>query len=554
MNTIPTSIRLHFSASEADDRLLHERLLRPQQAAKRFAYKRLAADEDTKAVWQRMREIFPRLTGRNLNDAILGASAVIESQREALPRQIQALTRRCERSTQKLEREKSRLAGPRPERVRALEHRLADLTERLAELQAHVDAGTVPAAKFGGRPLWRKLSQPAPQTQTAWREKRTREFLSVGARNQKGNAHCRLSFGADGWLQLMVRVPLGQVLRGGKPTTLGRWLTFTIENSQAYDDLLRSAVKDGDQRKAAYTVRLLRLSPGQYRAYVTVDEPVAQREYTEREALPTWCERLAGIDLNLAHVALALTDRQGQFRGWQVFKFPNLGELPRAKSTWQIGNLARDILAWATAHKVQALVLEDLNIDHEGGSVAFNRRTVPFSYRQLAEALTRTALRCGLAVKRVNPAYTSWIGQLKYARPYGLSVHVAAAYVIARRGLNFEERLPASLIRKFPTLAADLRTEIADLEQKAKGSRKGDEIRKTLAKRREWLRRLEHWKDNSPESGRPWLLWATLKAITITSATRAGLCALPAKTTEGRKDPACRTRSADNIRLAVVPG
>ncbi len=42
----------------------------------------------------------------------------------------------------------------------------------------------------------------------------------------------------------------------------------------------------------------------------------------------------------------------------------------------------------------------------------------------------------------VNPAYTSLIGRVKYAKPLGVSVHQAAALAIARRGMGFGERSP----------------------------------------------------------------------------------------------------------------
>ena len=88
-------------------------------------------------------------------------------------------------------------------------------------------------------------------------------------------------------------------------------------------------------------------------------------------------------------------------------------------------------------------MIEDLDIDNQGsGSATYNRRTFPFAYRQLAQALVRRALREGIRVKRVNPAYTSWIGQLKYARQYGINRHVAAAYVIGRRGFGTTTMTP----------------------------------------------------------------------------------------------------------------
>src|ERR1700722_13859190 len=48
-------------------------------------------------------------------------------------------------------------------------------------------------------------------------------------------------------------------------------------------------------------------------------------------------------------------------------------------------------------------------------------------------------------VKEVNPAFTSLIGLVKFARRYGLSIHQAAALCIGRRFLGASERVPRSL-------------------------------------------------------------------------------------------------------------
>jgi hypothetical protein len=50
--------------------------------------------------------------------------------------------------------------------------------------------------------------------------------------------------------------------------------------------------------------------------------------------------------------------------------------------------------------------------------------------------------RVGVQVIKVNPAYTSIIGKLKYSPMLGIDKDVASAYVIGRRGLGFEEKLP----------------------------------------------------------------------------------------------------------------
>ena len=56
------------------------------------------------------------------------------------------------------------------------------------------------------------------------------------------------------------------------------------------------------------------------------------------------------------------------------------------------------------------------------------------TFMQLVENL---AFRNLVYVKKVNPAWTSWIAKEKYCRPMKLNIHMVASYVIARRGQGF---------------------------------------------------------------------------------------------------------------------
>lgn len=518
MNFITTSIRVEvLNVDSQADTLIHERLMRPQMAAMRSAYNLLLDHTAEKSIYHTLRTTFPLLTGRNVNDAILSAKAVLSSQRERLPEQIATLSRRIKQTEDRLTRESNKQTELRLERIQGLEKRLQRLQDRQEILETHLANGTVPPALFGGQRLWEKVTRRTPGAQEEWRERRTDQFLSRGSAQYAGNPHCRLVVDANGSLQLSIRIPDEMTTRGNKGTTTCIWPTFELSYSRQYEPLLRNAAEQGAAKLDQYTVRLLRLEPGRYRAYITVAEPVAHREYRGTEPLPDGCDKIGGIDLNLDHLAVTVTDTQGQFRGYTTFKFANLGELPRRKTQWQVGNIARDVIQWLQEQGSQAIILEDLNIARrETGSARFNRRTVPFAYRQLAKALTRRALRKGLVVKRINPAYTSWIGRLKYARMYGLSIHAAAAYVIARRGLDLQERIPADLIKKFPALVALLKQETAKLERKQTEEKRGDEsksLKSKLNQYHEWIQRLENWKSCSPEAGRPWLLWVTLYLV-----------------------------------------
>jgi hypothetical protein len=60
----------------------------------------------------------------------------------------------------------------------------------------------------------------------------------------------------------------------------------------------------------------------------------------------------------------------------------------------------------------------------------------------LLEKIEVLARRNGIELRKVNPAYTSVIGKLKYAPQFNIDKDIAGAYVIGRRGLGFKERLP----------------------------------------------------------------------------------------------------------------
>jgi IS605 OrfB family transposase len=78
----------------------------------------------------------------------------------------------------------------------------------------------------------------------------------------------------------------------------------------------------------------------------------------------------------------------------------------------------------------------------DGSGRSFRRKQHRFAYRSLLEKIHSLARKRGVEVLEVSPQDTSTIGMLKYAPSLHLSKDVAAAYVIGRRALGFEEKLP----------------------------------------------------------------------------------------------------------------
>ena len=71
--------------------------------------------------------------------------------------------------------------------------------------------------------------------------------------------------------------------------------------------------------------------------------------------------------------------------------------------------------------------------------LSFNRS---ISYGKFKTYFISRGYRLGVEVCQVNPAFSSVIGRVKFVERYGLSVHQAAALVLARRLLRCSERIP----------------------------------------------------------------------------------------------------------------
>ena len=432
--------------------------------------------EKEKRVYGELRKKYPGLTGWEINAAIVQGQGTIDSQSENLPSQRGWLESKIENLKKKKK--------PKPEVVKRIE----EYEERLVEVKGHIAEGTVPAAIFGGKKLWKEVVRKVPGAKEAWRDARSSQYYSQGeSANKYGNRHFRLEMTGEK-LFLSVRVVEGDVVQ---------WIK--MEGQYSRTQLNNFRVMAGKGKK---TITLLRIKPGEYEARITVSEPVFGQEKVWDIPEGNF---FAGIDLNLDHLAVVITDRQGQFRDHMTFRYGNLGELPGNKSKPIIGNLAANVVDWLKSKNVSAVILEDLKIDQlANDSEVYNRRTVPFSYRQIHAALSRRCLRNGISTKIVNPAYTSWIGDLKYSQMFGVSRHVAAAYVIARRGLNLQELLPDYLVKLIPDIINSI------IIPPPSKSAKKDKTRQNALR---FHQRLSTWKSVSPKAGKPWLLWATLLSV-----------------------------------------
>ena len=283
---------------------------------------------------------------------------------------------------------------------------------------------------FGGRKLFEQLTRghlsgkALLALKREWKERRQGLLYSRGDAAKKGNANLRLEPG-DGALWLRVHLGNGAYVRARVHTSHPQLKTL-LERVHA---------------SLPYNVTI-RFKDGKVYAHFTWSEGLPPPVHTKANGV-------LGIDVNSDpyHLALAVVGKDGNLIRYLTL---SLEEVDRAPNKG-----ARELLLWKVAHLVVAVAEEHgvaiateklkylrKSRRGDGSGRAFRHNQHRFAYRALLEKIHSLARKRGVEVLEVNPQDTSTIGMLKYAPGLSLSKDVAAAYVIGRRALGFEEKLP----------------------------------------------------------------------------------------------------------------
>jgi IS605 OrfB family transposase len=160
-----------------------------------------------------------------------------------------------------------------------------------------------------------------------------------------------------------------------------------------------------------------------------------------------------GYDLNYDHLAVVETDKYGNLTDKCIIPF-DLDDKTTGQAAKILEQVAIDLVEIARIKK-KPLVREDLDTTDSKsklkyGSKKGNKKITQFAYAKFTDAVESRANKENVAVFKVNPAFTSQIGKVKYMKQKGLSIHESAAYVIARRGMGYKDVLPPVLFGMLP--------------------------------------------------------------------------------------------------------
>jgi transposase, putative, N-terminal domain len=291
---------------------------------------------------------------------------------------------------------------------------------------------------FGSRALFNKLNKKhltgglRNSLIKKWREKRQGNLYSRGDKSKQGNLNLRLQWIDD---KLCFRINIGdrqyiytKVIRSVKREK-DKWIELML--------MLLKAKESGSW--FPYSVRL-KLKNGKVYAFISVEEKLPPITIKKDSGV-------IGIDINAYpfHLALAFTNKDGNLEKYQSISLNELLEVNSEKRQYLEWQIAHNIIEIAKKEN-KAIAIENLDKLPKGrrgdGFAKLRSRLQKWSYKRLLNKIEILAKRNGIEIIKVNPAYTSLIGKLKYAPQFNIDKDIAAAFVIARRGLGYKEKLP----------------------------------------------------------------------------------------------------------------
>lgn len=177
---------------------------------------------------------------------------------------------------------------------------------------------------------------------------------------------------------------------------------------------------------------------GRYYLYCTFEIQIDDTSFVTNSS-----DGVIGLDFNKGFVTLTETNQYGHMVDTDLIRY----RFKRGTST------QADLEAIATLVKKRALetgkdvIIENLNFkDTKARTVIkkgkkYNDMLHSFAYHKFTDIMENVCYRNYIWLRKVNPAWTSWIAQQKYCPQMKLNIHTGASFVIARRGQGYTDKV-----------------------------------------------------------------------------------------------------------------
>ena len=268
---------------------------------------------------------------------------------------------------------------------------------------------------FGGRKSWHQLKTKSI-TKQEWKNKKNNQLYSRGDKTHLGNPNLRI---VDDQLRVTV---------GTK-----QFVHYKLFIPDKYQEELQWLLASGQ----SYNVRLTRNNATHFNVMIeySIEDPKTVINFDNGSI---------GVDTNPDLIAICNVSKDGNYINSFSLANEKLLFASTNKRQYEISLLVKEVINYAKLVN-KGIVFENLKFKKNWDKdKKWNRIKSNFVYRKFLTLLERKCIENGIKYHKVHPAYTSIIGRLKYKQLYNINVHQSAAYVIARRGLGYNEKLSIS--------------------------------------------------------------------------------------------------------------
>lgn len=421
------------------------------------------------------------ITGRQFNALSRNADGKIDSQLSNLEHYIAECRAKIAGQAKRIEQkrtllDRALLPGRKArllDNIRQHQVRIQRLRARQVDFERQLEAKR-PSICMGSRRLFRQQFNLAEnglanhaEWLDLWRRERSSQFFVLGSKDENSGCQgCVLLPQDDDLYTLKIRLPDALQAEHGQYCYVTdvafshdrRWLDEALQSNRLRKQLqadYRLQAKDPEfvgplDKESRYLE-----AAGQALSYRFVrDEKRGWRVLitTERSGQTITTDRrngAIGIDLNNHHLAVTEVDRKGNKVGCADLVFRTDHDVTSPQTATALQLAAVQVVAQAKLAG-KPLVIEDLDfrVKKQGlqkgraGDTKLNKVVSALVYRKFRLILETRAFKEGVEVIVVNPAFTSFIGKMKYLNQTENSVHQAAGLVIARRGMGLKDHLP----------------------------------------------------------------------------------------------------------------
>lgn len=177
---------------------------------------------------------------------------------------------------------------------------------------------------------------------------------------------------------------------------------------------------------------------GRYYLYCTFEIQRDKSSFVTRSS-----NGVIGLDFNKGFVTLTETNQYGHMIDRDLIRYRfKKGDATQTDLEF-IANKVKE-RALTTGKDV---VIENLNFKNTKAKTVskkgkkYNNMLHSLAYRKFTNIMENVCYRNCIWLKKVNPAWTSWIAKQKYCPKMKLNIHMGASFVIARRGQGYTDKV-----------------------------------------------------------------------------------------------------------------